>query len=129
MRTFLQVLLIISAVSSESVATDDCNSAELRAVLHDKSPQVIRALEELWAKAYANRDTAGLNCILADDFEIDSMPDHGIGCPVIRTNQYFRRVMPGNRLDFSNPSPTSRSGIVFNILRRTKLEASFSPIK
>jgi len=76
-RTFLQVLLIISAVSSESVATDDCNSAELRALLHDKSPQVIRALEEQWAKAYVNRDTAGLNCILADDFEIDSMRDQG----------------------------------------------------
>ena len=77
MRTFLQVLLIIGAVSSESVATDDCNSAELRAVLHDKSPQVMRAIEEQWAKAYANRDTAGLDCILADDFEIDSMPNQG----------------------------------------------------
>ena len=75
MRACLQVLLIISAVSSESVATDECSSAELRAVLHDKSPQVIRALEEQWAKAYANRDTATLNCILADDFEIGSMPD------------------------------------------------------
>lgn len=75
MRAFFQVLLIISAVSSVSVATDECSSAELRAVLHDKSPQVIRALEEQWAKAYANRDTATLNCILADDFEIGSMPD------------------------------------------------------
>jgi hypothetical protein len=74
-RAFFQVLLIISAVSSVSVATDECSSAELRAVLHDKSPQVIRALEEQWAKAYANRDTATLNCILADDFEIGSMPD------------------------------------------------------
>jgi len=74
-RAFFQVLLIISVVSSVSVATDDCRSAELRAVLHDKSPQVIRALEEQWAKAYANRDTARLKCILADDFEIGSMPD------------------------------------------------------
>ena len=75
MRACLQVLLIISAVSSESVATDDCSSAELRAVLHEKSSQVIKVLEEQWAKAYASRDTARLNCILADDFEISSMPD------------------------------------------------------
>lgn len=42
---------------------------------HDaKTPHVIETLEGEWARAYEHRDTALLNCILADDFEVSSMP-------------------------------------------------------
>jgi len=54
---------------------DECGSAEPRVDIHDKNPQIIRSLEQQWAQAYANRDTAWLSCILGDDFEIGSMPD------------------------------------------------------
>jgi ketosteroid isomerase-like protein len=40
-----------------------------------KDVQTVRKVEYEWARAYANRDIAALNCILADDFEIAAMPD------------------------------------------------------
>jgi hypothetical protein len=76
-RAAFYTLLMISTVSCVGLAADECGSAELRLVLHEKNPQVIRSLEKQWTQAYASRDTERLSCILGDDFEIGSMPDQG----------------------------------------------------
>jgi Domain of unknown function (DUF4440) len=73
----LNAFLVVIFISSASNAADECSSAGLRSVLHDSNPQVVKTLENQWALAYAKRDAALLNCILAEDFEIGSMPAQG----------------------------------------------------
>lgn len=78
MRRAFWAFLIVSTVSYAGLAADECASADLRLVLHDRNPKAVRTLEDRWAQAYANRDTAALNCIFAADFEISFMPDQGL---------------------------------------------------
>src|SRR5215472_8538246 len=74
MRRSLIAFLILISVPCAGLGLDECSSADLRLHLHAKDPQVVKTLEDQWARAYEHRDTAVLNCILADDFEIYSMP-------------------------------------------------------
>jgi hypothetical protein len=66
--------LVASAISGTSLAAQECRSPEVLRVLQDNRPEVVKTLEEHWLRAYSNRDTEALNCILAADFEIGSMP-------------------------------------------------------
>src|SRR6516162_7391140 len=74
MRTGLFAFLMLISIPCAGLGLDECSSADLRLRLHAKDPQIVKTLEDQWARAYEHRDTALLNCILADDFEIYSMP-------------------------------------------------------
>ena len=52
-----------------------CDSHKMVVNLRDKNPNVLREVEDRWIRAYGERDAELLRCILADDFEIASMPD------------------------------------------------------
>ena len=54
--------------------SDDC-APSLGLDLLDTGPTVLREVERRWIEAYGQRNTKLLLCILADDFEIGSMPD------------------------------------------------------
>ena len=54
--------------------SDDC-APSLGLDLLDTGPTVLREVERRWIEAYGQRNTQLLLCILADDFEIGSMPD------------------------------------------------------
>jgi hypothetical protein len=70
------VLLIVSAMAYP-VRTEalECGAAALKLDLGNKNPQVLRVVEYRWIKAYADLDTAFLTCLLANRFEVGSMPD------------------------------------------------------
>jgi len=58
------------------IAAADCNVMEMGMVnVGMKDAMAIENLERRWAQAYAERNVALLQCIIADDFEIGSMPD------------------------------------------------------
>jgi hypothetical protein len=54
--------------------SDDC-ARNVGLDLRDTDPKVLREVERRWIEAYGQRNTQLLACILADDFEIGSMPD------------------------------------------------------
>ena len=78
MRSAMFAFLLVGFVSCVSLAADRCGSGELGRVLRDNHTQVIKTLEDRWLHGYAARDTELLNCILAGDFQIGSMPDQTI---------------------------------------------------
>ena len=63
----------LPAADRESAAKCGLQATESR--LRDKDPQVLKEVEQEWLQAYGERNTSALDCILADDFEIGSMPD------------------------------------------------------
>jgi len=69
------------AVSSQELPVDDkasaakCSSQATESRLRNKDPQVLREVEQEWLQAYGERNTTALDCILADEFKIGSMPD------------------------------------------------------
>ena len=69
----LSFLLITSA--SSVLAAPKCGSQNSVPLLRDESPEALNAIEKEWARAYANRDTASLNCIFANEFQIASLND------------------------------------------------------
>lgn len=52
-----------------------CDFDKMAVNLRDKNSRVLREVENRWIQAYGERDAQLLACILADDFEIGSMPD------------------------------------------------------
>lgn len=71
-RVFAFLLLI--SISCLGFRPDEQSARGLCPGLDAKDPHAIETLEGDWARAYEHRDTALLNCILADDFEVGSMP-------------------------------------------------------
>lgn len=71
--SFLVVIFV-----SPVVAAPKCGSQNSFPALHDKSPEAVNSIEKEWARAYANRDTASLNCIFADEFQIVSLKDFAV---------------------------------------------------
>jgi len=74
MRGVDVILLLASFISGANPGTDECRSPEVLRLLSDNRPDVVKMLEERWLRAYSSQDTEALNCILAEDFEIGSMP-------------------------------------------------------
>jgi len=66
--------LLVTLVSSP-LASPKCGLQNSFPPLHDKGPDALNAIEREWARAYANRYTASLNCIFADEFQIASLND------------------------------------------------------
>jgi hypothetical protein len=66
--------LLVTLVSS-ALAAPKCGLQNSFPPLHDKGPDALNAIEKEWARAYADRDTASLNCIFADEFQIASLND------------------------------------------------------
>src|SRR5262249_28839057 len=61
------------------VAAADCDVTKMGMVnVGTKDATAIENLERRWAQAYAERNVAVLQCIMADDFEIGSMPDEKV---------------------------------------------------
>lgn len=74
MGIMLNACLVMILISCAGAAAGECKSEDILSVLNDRNPEVVKTLEERWALAYARRDAASLNCILAEDFEVGSMP-------------------------------------------------------
>lgn len=53
----------------------NCYADKIAVDLRDKNSQVLRQVEDQWIRAYGERNAELLECILADDFEIASIPD------------------------------------------------------
>jgi len=71
------ILLTLCGLARPASAVD-CAAGVLRDDPQKKDAGTIEALERSWAQAYAERDIEMLKCIIADDFEIGSMPDKTI---------------------------------------------------
>ena len=69
------------AVSSEELPSDEkksgakCSSQAIDSQLRNKDAEVLKEVEQQWLQAYGERNTSALDCILADEFKIGSMPD------------------------------------------------------
>ncbi len=66
--TFVLLLPPASAAAKCSLQATDSR-------LRNKDPEVLKEVEREWLQAYGDRNTAALDCILAEDFEIGTMPD------------------------------------------------------
>jgi hypothetical protein len=78
MGIMLNACLVVILISYAAAAAGECKSEDMRSVQTDRNPGAVKTLEERWALAYARRDAAMLNCILAEDFEVGSMPAQGL---------------------------------------------------
>lgn len=63
----------LPAAEKKSAAKCGLQATESR--LQNKDPQMLKEVELEWLQAYGERNTSALDCILAEDFEIASMPD------------------------------------------------------
>ena len=61
--------------AAEKQSAAKCNLQPTESRLRNKDPQVLKEVEQEWLQAYGEKNTALLDCILAEDFEIASMPD------------------------------------------------------
>jgi ketosteroid isomerase-like protein len=66
--TFALLLCHVTAAAKCSLRTTE-------SLLRNKDPQVLKEVEQEWLQAYGEKNMSVLDCILADDFEIASMPD------------------------------------------------------
>src|SRR5256885_96537 len=64
---------VIAAATISSVYAVDCSRVRNDLKLTDPSPEIIRAVEAQWSKAYIDRDTKTLLCVLAVDFTAQLM--------------------------------------------------------
>ena len=71
----LTVLLIFASLLSDSTAAGQCKLQATETLLRNKDPQVLREVEQQWLRAYGEKNTEALDCILVEDFQIGSMPD------------------------------------------------------
>ncbi len=69
------VLITLALLSSNATPAGTCSLQATESLLRNKDPQVVKEVEKEWLQAYGERNTPALDCILADDFEIGSMPD------------------------------------------------------
>ena len=69
------VLLTFALFLSQARAAAKCNSQATESLLQNKDPQVLKEVEQQWLRAYGEKNTAVLDCILAEDFLVGSMPD------------------------------------------------------
>ena len=69
------VLLTFVLLLSRARATAKCDLKATESLLRNKDPQVLKDVEQEWLRAYGEKNTAVLDCILAEDFQIGSMPD------------------------------------------------------
>ena len=76
MHTSVFAFLVVASITCLSLGAEECDSADVRVALRDNNPEAIKTLEKQWLRAYASRDKALLDCILAKDFAIGSMPEH-----------------------------------------------------
>ena len=53
----------------------NCDPHKIAVDLRDRNPEVLKQVEDQWIQAYGERNAELLRCVLADDFEIASMPD------------------------------------------------------
>lgn len=72
------VLLTFVLLSSQARATAKCDLKATESLLRNKDPQVLKDVEQEWLRAYGEKNTAVLDCILAEDFQIGSMPDERV---------------------------------------------------
>jgi len=75
MFKYAVILALAFSVAPLTLVGSQCEPGKGDSKRQQKDVQTVRKIEYEWAKAYANRDVAALNCILADDFEIGGMPD------------------------------------------------------
>lgn len=68
-------LLTFALLLSQARATAKCNLQATESLLRNNDPQVLKEVEREWLRAYGEKNTAVLDCILAVDFQIGSMPD------------------------------------------------------
>jgi hypothetical protein len=69
------VSITFALLLSHALAAAKCSLQATESLLRNKDPQVLREVEKEWLQAYGEKNTSVLDCILADDFEIASMPD------------------------------------------------------
>ena len=69
------ISITFALLLSQAAAAGNCSLQATEFRLQKKDPQVLKEVEQEWLQAYGERNTRALDCILADDFEIDSMPD------------------------------------------------------
>lgn len=72
------VLLTFVLLLSQARATAKCDLKATESLLRNKDPQVLKDVEQEWLRAYGEKNTAVLDCILAEDFQIGSMPDERV---------------------------------------------------
>ena len=68
-------LLSFAMFLSHATAAAQCNLQATESLLRNKDPQVLKEVEQEWLRAYGEKNTAALDCILAEDFRIGSMPN------------------------------------------------------
>ena len=71
-------LLTFVLLLSQARATAKCDLQATESLLRNKDPQVLKGVEQEWLRAYGEKNTAVLDCILAEDFQIGSMPDERV---------------------------------------------------
>jgi len=69
------VLVTFALLFSRGTDAAKCILQATESRLRNKDPQVLKEVEQEWLQAYGEKNTALLDCILAEDFEIASMPD------------------------------------------------------
>lgn len=72
------VLLTFVLLLSQARATAKCDLKATESLLRNKDPQVLKDVEQEWLRAYGEKNTAVLDCILAEEFQIGSMPDERV---------------------------------------------------
>lgn len=75
MKTALVLLIAWAMAYPVRTEAMECGPGALKLDLGSKNPQVLFMVEYRWIKAYTDRDTDFLTCLLEDSFEIGSMPD------------------------------------------------------
>lgn len=71
----LIVLPIFASLLSHATAAGQCKLQAIESLLRNKDTQVLEEVEQEWLRAYGEKNTAALDCILADDFRIGGMPE------------------------------------------------------
>ena len=69
------ISITFALLLSGAGASGNCSSQATESRLQNKDPQVLKEVEQEWLQAYGESNMRALDCILADDFEIGSMPD------------------------------------------------------
>lgn len=74
-RAISLMFLMFGFLAEASEAAHQCDLLDLQRTLQDENPKAVKTLEQRWAQAYAQRDVASLDCLLADYFQVGSIPD------------------------------------------------------